>query len=99
VEWRRKANTIDTAAQNAVNQLNAQNSFVISQQAQSQLWQEVRDVANRNFTRELTQNERAMALINSALSSEAFMTNRGHAAKRNSLFALIEKLIPGYSSY
>ena len=96
VEWRRKSNTIDTAAQNAVNQQNAQNAFAISQQAQSQLWQEVRDVANRNFTRELTQNERAMAMINSALSSEAFMTESVHSAQRTKLFSLIAKLIPGY---
>ena len=79
-----------------VNQQNAQNAFAISQQAQSQLWQEVRDVANRNFTRELTQNERAMAMINSALSSEAFMTENVHSTQRTKLFNLMAKLIPGY---
>jgi|TARA_R110000823_G_scaffold1492_3_gene5781 hypothetical protein len=41
--WRRDINKIDTAAQNAMNARNAQNSFAMTQSAQSQLWQEMRD--------------------------------------------------------
>jgi len=44
--WRRQANTINTAAQNAVNAQNAQNAFAMSSQAQSFLWQELRDQAD-----------------------------------------------------
>ena len=49
VQWRRNANLADTAAQNAVNQQNVQNSFALSSAAQSQLWQELRDQADYDF--------------------------------------------------
>ncbi len=49
IAWRRKANLADTAAQNAVNQQNAQNAFSLSTQAQSFLWQELRDQADYDF--------------------------------------------------
>jgi hypothetical protein len=45
IEWRRKANTIDTAAKNAVNQENAAKSFQISSGDQSFIWNELRDEA------------------------------------------------------
>ena len=47
--WRRQANMADTAAQNAVNQQNAQNAFGLTSQAQSFLWQELRDQADYDF--------------------------------------------------
>jgi len=47
--WRRQANMADTAAQNAVNQQNAQNAFGLSSQANSFLWQELRDQADYDF--------------------------------------------------
>tara|TARA_B100000519_G_scaffold44031_1_gene34839 strand:- start:11398 stop:15672 length:4275 start_codon:yes stop_codon:yes gene_type:complete len=92
VEWRRKANTIDTAAQNTVNAQNAQNSFAMSTAAQAQMWQEIRDQSNRDFTRELTRNERIVALINSGLASESFMTNVEFKFKRTKLFKLMEEI-------
>ena len=42
-QWRRDINKIDTAAQNAMNARNSQNQFAMTQSAQSQLWQEMRD--------------------------------------------------------
>jgi hypothetical protein len=49
-QWRRQSNTINTAAQNAVNQQNAQNAFgLTSAAAQSFLWQELRDQADYDF--------------------------------------------------
>jgi hypothetical protein len=92
VEWRRKANTMDTAAQNAVNQQNAQNTFAITQQAQSQIWQEVRDQATRQYSRELTADERKIAMANVALGSEAFMTQDKFKDQRTKLFELLEEL-------
>ena len=92
VEWRRKANTIDTAAQNTVNAQNAQNSFAMSTAAQAQMWQEIRDQSNRDFTRELTRNERIVALINSGLASESFMTNVEFKFRRTKLFELMEEI-------
>ena len=47
--WRREANKIDTAAQNAINARNAQNAFAMSQSAQAQLWQELRDEFDQIF--------------------------------------------------
>ena len=47
--WRRETNKINTAAQNAVNARNAQNSFAMTQAAQAQLWQELRDEFDQIF--------------------------------------------------
>ena len=49
VEWRRRANLADTAAQNAINQENVKMSFGLTSAAQSFLWQELRDQADYNF--------------------------------------------------
>ena len=49
VEWRRRANLADTAAQNAINQENAKMTFSMTSAAQSFLWQELRDQADYNF--------------------------------------------------
>ena len=92
VEWRRRANTIDTAAQNATNAQNTQNSFSISQTAQSQLWQEIKDQVQKEFSREVTKDERVMSLINVALSSESFMTKKAFRSQRTELFKLLNKL-------
>ena len=43
VQWRREITKADTAIQNQVNMQNAQNSFAMTQAAQAQLWQELRD--------------------------------------------------------
>jgi hypothetical protein len=45
VQWRRQANTIDTAAVNAANQENAAKSFQISTADQNFIWQALRDEA------------------------------------------------------
>ena len=47
--WRRQVNTADTVAANEANRVNAQNSFNISNQALTFLWQEMRDEANWGF--------------------------------------------------
>jgi hypothetical protein len=43
VQWRRDIAKADTAVQNQVNMQNAQNTFAMSQAAQANLWQEMRD--------------------------------------------------------
>ena len=45
VQWRRQANTINTAAVNAANQENAAKAFQISAADQNFMWQELRDEA------------------------------------------------------
>ena len=54
VQWRRQINLSDTAAQNQVNQQNVQNMFGLTSQANSMIWQEMRDKADRDW--KATQN-------------------------------------------
>ena len=49
VQWRRQTNTANTAGQNSVNQANAMNSFNLSNQGLSFLWQEMRDAAKWEY--------------------------------------------------
>tara|TARA_R100000353_G_scaffold59740_2_gene47393 strand:+ start:4099 stop:10242 length:6144 start_codon:yes stop_codon:yes gene_type:complete len=93
VEWRRKANMVDTAAQNAANAANAANAFGLSSRDSAFLWQELRDNLNKDFTRELTYQERQVAMINSAMQSEAFLTDAKYSDQREVMFDLMEKLM------
>ena len=75
IDWRRRANTADTAAQNAVNQQNAQNAFGLTQAAQSFLWQELRDQADYDFRWTTDTANRKVQAMMAAASAE------GDAAK------------------
>jgi len=67
VQWRRQSNLADTAAQNAINQQNAQNAFGLSSSAQSFLWQELRDQADYDFRfGESDANRKLQAMIAAA---------------------------------
>jgi len=70
IDWRRRANTADTAAQNAVNQQNAQNAFGLTQAAQSFLWQELRDQADYDFRWATDTANRKVQAMMSAASAE-----------------------------
>jgi hypothetical protein len=59
VEWRRNINTANTAAINAANQVNVQNQFNLSAQAQANLWQQWRDEAS--WANQASENERTRA--------------------------------------
>lgn len=56
--WQRSIATANTAAQNAANQTNVQNSFNMSQNALNNLWQEFRDQAAFTFTAQQNQDNR-----------------------------------------
>ena len=71
VEWRRKANTADTAAFNAINQQNAQNMFNLTSAANNFLWQELRDEADFAFKRWDNDQQRKASLLIAALGNEA----------------------------
>ena len=71
VEWRRKANTADTAAFNAITQKNAQNMFQLSSAANNFLWQELRDEADFEFKRWDNDQQRKASLLIAALGNEA----------------------------
>ena len=72
-QWRRQSNTINTAAQNAVNQQNAQNAFQLSAQAQSFLWQELRDQADYNFKVVQAEKQRKASLAIAALGNDSLV--------------------------
>ena len=71
INWRRQANTIDTAAQNAANQQNVQNAYNISALDQTQLWQQLRDEAS--YIRQAYENneQREAQLLATAIGNEA----------------------------
>jgi len=72
-QWRRQSNTINTAAQNAVNQQNAQNAFAMSSQAQTFLWQELRDQADYNFKANESELQRKASLAIAALGNDGIV--------------------------
>ena len=71
VQWRRQANTIDTAAANAANQQNVQNAYNISALDQTQMWQQLRDEAA--YIRQAYENneQREATLIATAIGNES----------------------------
>ena len=71
INWRRQANTIDTAAANAANQQNVQNAYNISALDQTQLWQQLRDEAA--YIRQAYENneQREATLIATAIGNES----------------------------
>jgi hypothetical protein len=71
VAWRRQLNTANTAGQNAVNQANAMNSFNMSNQGLSFLWQEMRDAAKWEYESSQNAEERQTNLAIAALGNEA----------------------------
>ena len=71
VLWRRQLNTANTAGQNAVNQANAMNSFNLSNQGLSFLWQEMRDAAKWEYKSAQNAEERQTNLSIAALGNEA----------------------------
>ena len=71
IAWRRQANTINTAAANQIAMQNSQNLFGMSSQAQSFLWQELRDRAAYEFQAAEKFEDRKTHLIAQSLGNEA----------------------------
>jgi len=71
VAWRRQTNLANTAAQNAANQLAAQQSFQLTAGEQNFLWQQLRDEAS--YLRQAYENEqqRRTTLFATALANES----------------------------
>jgi hypothetical protein len=90
--WRRNLNTADTAAQNAANQQQAGFEFQMDITEQTQMWQSLRDDADRIFRTDMAQDDRLITVIQSALSNEAFMTDKNMASKREEIFRLLKKV-------
>jgi hypothetical protein len=89
INWRRQANTIDTAAANAANQMNVQNAYNISALDQTQLWQQLRDEAA--YIRQAYENneQREATLIATAIGNETAST-KDNTTSTNSLISIIK---------
>jgi hypothetical protein len=75
VAWRRQANTIDTAAKNAVNQQISMNAFNLTRDSQNALWQELRDNATYDWQGGQNQLDRLSRMLSTALSNDAIKAN------------------------
>ena len=89
--WRRQANTINTAAANQVAMQNAQNAFNMSSQAQSFLWQELRDQANYTWQSAENEENRKAQLYAQALANEG-ASAKDWSANVSSISNLIKSL-------
>ena len=69
--WRRRANELDTATDNAVNMQNSMNAFNMTSQANAFLWQEMRDQADHEFKAYEGDQSRKSAIIVAALGQDS----------------------------
>jgi hypothetical protein len=97
VQWRRQANTINTAAQNQINMQNAQNAYGLSAQAQSFLWQELRDQADFDFRAFENEENRKAQIISTALANEGKAGERYDDYLTNMLSGLSNSYTGGYT--
>jgi len=95
VAWRRQANTADTAAQNAINQQNAQNAFGLTASSMNFLWQELRDEADFNFRRWDNDQTRKTSIYTAALGND---TGASTESNWSSNLTAIGSLITGWLS-
>jgi hypothetical protein len=91
VQWRRQANTAESAATNEANRQNVQNAFAITSSEQAQFWQQERDEATYIRSAFESQEGRKAALIQAALSNEA-ANYKGRGATNTSLVNLVTGL-------
>ena len=96
IEWRRRSNTIDTAAQNAANQQGAGFAFNLTNNAQNALWQEMRDQAAFDQQSSQSAKDRALNLLNAALGNDTFLKAKGDSdlgRARTKIFNMISKIL------
>ena len=70
IEWKRNSNTIDTAAQNAANGVNAQMAYNLTMAEQNSLWQNLRDEAAYIRTAYESLEQRKTVMLSTALQNE-----------------------------
>ena len=87
-EWRRQANTINTAAENAANATAAQQAYNISSQELANAWQQLRDDATYARTAYENEEQRKTTLYATALANDP-----GEARMRDTLTRLLESQI------
>jgi len=95
VAWKRQANTIDTAAQNAANQASAQMTFNMSMGEQNYLWQQMRDTASFNQQALQSDKERAMQLLASIYGNPELMGDGSARRAAAPIADALERIIFG----
>ena len=93
IAWRRQANTIDTAAQNAANQQAAQMTFNMSQAEQDFLWQRLRDEAGYAQLRGENKKERAMQTLSALYGNTELMTDKRDSYARDTVSRNLEDIL------
>ena len=93
VAWRRNANTINTAAQNQINMQNAQNLFGMSAQAQSFLWQELRDRATYEFQAGEKFEDRKTHLLAASMSNDAQTAQYWDSLNNSNISKIFDTLV------
>lgn len=88
-EWRRQANTIDTAATNASNQAAAQMAYGLTTAELTNTWQQLRDEATYARTAYENEQQRITTLYATALANEAGISATGGSGGMNALIGLI----------
>jgi len=91
VNWRRQTNMAETAAQNASNQLQAQQLFQLDQSEQAFLWQQLRDEATYYRQQYESEQQRKTTLYATALANEA----EGGPSNVTTIFGKIDTAIQG----
>ena len=92
---RRDANTINTAAANESNRLEAQMSFKMSQSEQNFLWQQLRDAEAFAQQNDLTKKERIMQILSSIYGNSELMTDKKFSRARDDLAPQLERELFG----
>ena len=95
VEWRRKINTVNTAAQNQVNMQNAMNAFNLSSQSLSFLWQELRDEADFDFRSSENAKAQITQLRATAIANEAALAEKSKSSL-DQVVSVVEGMIDNY---
>jgi hypothetical protein len=95
VEWRRKSNTLNTAAQNESNRMAAQMTFNMSMGEQNFLWQQMRDEASFSQQALESEKERAMQIMASIFGNTELMDDTKGRTKAEQMAAELEKIVFG----
>ena len=95
VDWRRKVNTINTAAQNQVNMQNAMNAYGLSTQSMSYLWQELRDHADYDFRAAENAKAQVTQLRATAIANEAALAEKSKSSI-DQIISIVEGMITNY---
>jgi len=94
VEWRRKIATIDTAAQNQVNMMNAQNAFGLTSTALATAWQELRDEFDYIFksSENAADRDANIAVAGMGGGEHSAIQDNAHLDRLKNFLALFEDL-------